>query len=139
VTGYPGCDWRDLGFLANGRKDAIMVDVSDDFSVTVTDLDSGQVLIVVLGELDLATAEDLWALTEPRLIADALVVLDAAKIPFMDSSGLRVLLQAARKAEKIGARFRVAAVTPPVARMLDVAGTSAQVDVRDDVADAFTR
>lgn len=116
-----------------------MVDeASDDFSVTVTDLDPGRVLIVVLGDLDLATAEDLWALTEPRLRAETLVVLDAAKVPFMDSSGLRVLLQAARASEKNGATFRVAAVTPPVARMLDAAGAGVQLDVREDVADALT-
>jgi anti-sigma B factor antagonist len=116
----------------------IVKDASEDFSVTVTDVDRGRVLIVVLGELDLATAQDLWILAEPRLAPDTLVVVDVSQVPFIDSSGLRVLLQAAHRSQETGATFRVAAPTSAVSRVVEMAGVGPQLDVRGDVGAALT-
>ena len=113
------------------------MDASNDFSVTVTEIDPDRVLIVLLGELDLATAEGLWLATEPLLRPEVLVVVDAAKMPFLDSSGLRVLLQASRRCEEIGARFRVAELTGAVSRVVGLAGVGPQLDLRGTVADAL--
>jgi len=59
-------------------------------------------------------------------------------MPFMDSSGLRILLQAARRATEIGATFRIAALGGTAARVVELAGVAAQLVVRENVDDALT-
>src|SRR5882672_5683297 len=104
--------------------------VDDDFTVTVASRGAeppsaaaaaAVVVVGVRGELDLDTADRLWARVGPLLAPGAVVVLDAARMPFMDSSGLRVLLRVARRAAETGATFRVAALCAAVARVVDLA------------------
>jgi anti-anti-sigma factor len=109
----------------------------DEFKVTVADLDPSGVVVAVRGELDLDTAERLWAHMVPLLVRNAVVVVDAASMPFMDSSGLRVLIQASRRASEIGATFRVAALHSAAARVVELAGVGGQLSVRENVADAL--
>jgi anti-sigma B factor antagonist len=69
------------------------------------------------GELDMATAGDLAeALRESG--AEKPVHLDFAGISFMDSSGLRVILEAA--AERNGGGLVILHPTPQVQRVLDI-------------------
>jgi anti-sigma B factor antagonist len=56
---------------------------------------------------------------------------------FLDSSGLRVLLQAGHRARARGGVFRVASPQDAVRRVLEPAGLDAQLDVRPDVAGAL--
>ena len=95
-------------------------------------------VVQVRGELDLGTADRLMTKVEPLLTAGAVVVVDAALMPFMDSSGLRALLQSARLAADAGATFRVAALGSAAARVVELAGVSGQLPVRRSVADALT-
>ncbi len=90
-------------------------------SVGVRELGGHRVTYVrATGEIDLSNAEDLAA---PLLSADAWqggpIVVDLAEVPFMDSSGLRVLLSAVRD---LGPRLAVV-VRPhsPIENLLDLA------------------
>lgn len=98
-------------------------------------------VVVVSGELDLGTADLLWPHLEGALISTPaeVVVLDAANLDFIDSSGLRVLLKAARLAHsgESSAVFRVVAPNPAVQCVLDLAGVRHALDLRESVAEAL--
>jgi anti-sigma B factor antagonist len=98
---------------------------------------SGDRLVTVRGELDLAAAHQLWESLEPLLLPGVLVVLDGTAMTFLDSSGLRVLLQAHKRAESDGAVFRVVAPEAAVRRVLDLAGADKYLQLRDDVPAAL--
>jgi len=97
----------------------------------------GDRIVTVRGELDLAAADRLWETVEPLLLPGVLVVLDGTDMTFLDSSGLRVLLQAHKRAETDGAVFRVVVPQSPVQRVLSLAGADAYLQVRPDLAAAL--
>jgi anti-sigma B factor antagonist len=84
--------------------------------------------VVVAGEIDH---------TSSRALADGLaartgdVTLDLSGVTFMDSSGLRVLLKAARSAEAAGHTLSLVAVSAPVARLLRITGLSDALRIPD--------
>ena len=74
-----------------------------DFDLTVEPDAEGGVRIVVRGELDLATAPRLQAaLADPRRRA---VLVDLSGLTFMDSTGVRTLLQASEDASSAGSEL----------------------------------
>jgi anti-sigma B factor antagonist len=97
----------------------------------------GDRIVTARGELDLAAAERLWETIEPLLLPGVLVVLDGTDMTFLDSSGLRVLIQSHKRAKADGAVFRVIAPQPPVQRVLSLAGADAHLHLRADVAAAL--
>jgi anti-anti-sigma factor len=70
------------------------------------------------GELDMATAGDLGELLRDR--TDRITVLDFAGVTFMDSSGLRVLLEAAGKHNGSGPIVVVVNAPAQVLRVLEI-------------------
>ena len=97
----------------------------------------GDRVVTVRGELDLAAADRLWETIEPLLLPGVLVVLDGTDMTFLDSSGLRVLLQSHKRAETDGAVFRVIAPQAPVQRVLGLSGADAYLQLRADLAAAL--
>jgi anti-anti-sigma factor len=79
-------------------------------------------VVIPHGELDLATAPALELALDGAL-ADALrVVLDLRELDFIDSSGLRTLLSARKRAEGTGAEFSLVAGDRGLERTLEIAG-----------------
>jgi anti-sigma B factor antagonist len=81
------------------------------------------VVVELVGELDLHGSDRLanevqQALSEPV----ELLEIDATLLTFADSAGLRAVLQARTDAERNGAAFRIRAVSPPVGRVIEIAG-----------------
>ena len=107
------------------------------FEVTVGQSGTDRHIVAVTGELDMATAERLWERIEPLFAPGAVVVLDGTDMSFLDSSGLRVLLQAGRRATEQGAAFRLVAPQEAVRRVLDLTGTSGHLDTRADLDNAL--
>ena len=64
-----------------------------DLAVVVTE-DGGQTVAHITGEIDIATCERLRDAIEPHLGPGQRVVLDLSGVSFMDSSCLKVLVQA---------------------------------------------
>jgi anti-anti-sigma factor len=88
------------------------------FALTVERYDS-VATVVVSGELDLATAPHLSAAVAEH--GDArLLVLDMTPTTFMDSTGVRALLQADRRAVDAGSRLVVVAGDGAVRRVLEL-------------------
>ena len=80
-------------------------------------------VVVPTGELDLATAPTLeTALTEAFALESERVVLDLRELAFIDSSGLRTLLTARRRAEEAGCAFSLVAGHAALERTLEIAG-----------------
>ncbi len=65
----------------------------DDFSTEVAQ-EGDATVILVRGEIDMATCERLRDAIEPHLGPQQTIVLDLSGVRFMDSSCLHVLLQA---------------------------------------------
>ena len=81
----------------------------------------GGMRLTLRGELDLAAAPALArALSETEQLR---VVLDLSQVSFIDSAGVRVILDAKERAEEAGCEFVLASVSTAVARLLSLAHT----------------
>jgi anti-sigma B factor antagonist len=90
-----------------------------------TENDGPAATVAIDGELDLATVDQLdAALAEVESNGATTVVLDLDQVAFMDSTGLRCLLRARRRAEQSGRRLRLVRVPPDVDRLFAVTGVS---------------
>ncbi len=98
--------------------------------------------------LVLAVEGEVDTLTAPRLEADldealhtatnaGTVVADLTGVTFLSSSGLAVLIQAARRASATGVPLRLVAVTRAVTRPLAVTGADVLFDIHADVGSAL--
>ena len=95
-------------------------------------IDCAGTTLVVAGELDAHSAP---ALRERISAADdAETVLDMSGVTFMDSSGLRVLIDAHQTVAGRGSRLVVHAPSQSVRRILEIAGVLDHLDVRDPSA-----
>jgi anti-anti-sigma factor len=103
------------------------------FSISISDRD-GRAVVVIRGELDLATAPELDAAIQERLDRGQDVVVDLRELQFMDSTGLRVLVSAHARVEGTEQRFLIVRPLPgaPIERILAVAGVEQVLDVVDD-------
>jgi anti-anti-sigma factor len=86
----------------------------------------GVTTLVLDGELDLHGAEALAKamdeLLHHRPARPTTIAVDARGIVFMDSSGLKNLLEARRDATAAGVELRLIAASAPVVRVIDMAG-----------------
>lgn len=91
-------------------------------------------VVIVHGELDLEYAGELSGrLAELRERGDA-VVLDLDHLDFIDSSGLRVLLQAVQDSQEHAWSFHVTKGSPAVGRLLRGAGLEGRLPTVDPPA-----
>ncbi len=92
------------------------------FDVSVEDLGTTRT-ITPRGEIDIASAE---SVAEPLLngLRDGLetVVLDLSSTTFIDSTGVRVVLHATRRAAQLGVRFIVLPAPDEVHRVFELCG-----------------
>jgi anti-anti-sigma factor len=95
-----------------------------------------EVVVVARGEIDLASSPELQAaLRSPEAQAPS-VVLDLREVTFMDSSGLGVIVGQNARAREEGFSFAVAVTEGrEVARILELSGLTAMVDVRSTPGD----
>jgi anti-anti-sigma factor len=96
-------------------------------------------IVRLRGSLDAAAAP---ALRE-RLInglnpGTRLLVLDLSRVPSCDSAGLAVLIGAQRHAQRLGITMRLAAPSPPVAKLLHHTGLVRNLTICPDMRSALT-
>lgn len=94
------------------------------FRMERVDGPAGIVVLVMAGEIDLATSGQFRAVVDEALVEKSSLVADMAEVAFMDSTMLRELLRAHRDLEAAGRRFVLAAPQAPVRRLLDLTGTA---------------
>jgi anti-anti-sigma factor len=103
------------------------------FSVSV-DRNGPRVIVAARGELDLATAPELEANVLPPLGAGEPVALDLRDLEFMDSTGVRVIVAAHLAAQEHATTLTVVVIPDgPVARVLEISGLDAVLDVATDL------
>ena len=83
----------------------------------------GVIVLVLAGEIDLATSGQFRAVVDEAVAAGATLVADVEEVTFMDSTMLRELLRAHRDLGAAGKRFILAAPQPAVRRLLELTGT----------------
>ncbi len=90
----------------------------------------GTTTLHIAGELDMATAEQMRELGDAALDDRQCrtLVLDAAELSFLDSSGLSCWMELRRRAVAGGQRVVVRSAQPQVLRILDVAGLTNYFD-----------
>ena len=89
--------------------------------------------LAVSGELDMATAAQLAAAIAAGERADgAPPVLDLARLAFMDVAGMRVLLDAARRAKRAGGRLVVCNPPPAIRRLFALTAVDRTLHIRFD-------
>ena len=96
----------------------------------------GCTVIELHGELDLSSAPGL----RERLLAGqaARLILDLSGLAFMDSTGLKALLDANRRARLLGGALTLAAPQKIVSKMLTVTGLDAHFTILPTVAAALS-
>jgi anti-sigma B factor antagonist len=95
----------------------------------ITPIDNGLVLV---GEIDAHTAPELAARLDPLPGDGADVVLDVAGIEFIDSSGLRVLIEAHQRAIAAGRRLVIRQPSASVRRLFEISGLTGHLVVADE-------
>ena len=94
----------------------------------------GCVVVEVQGDLDMATTPQLRDGLQ-RLVdaGDRQVVVDLARVPFMDSTALGALVLTFTALRDVGGRLSLAAVQAPVAKVLKITSVDSVIDVYDTV------
>ncbi|MEU0481710.1 STAS domain-containing protein [Streptosporangium sp. NPDC006013] len=96
---------------------------------------AGCTVISVAGDIDRNSSELLRETIE-RLVSEyrPRIVIDAQKITFCDSTGLRVLLSGVRMTSEAGGWLRLAEVSDVLERLLQITGLHAWFPIDADVA-----
>ena len=93
----------------------------------------GQTRLVLAGELDIASADDLEKeLAAAEVDSPATLVLDLRRVEFIDSTGIRTLVAADERARSQGRRLAVVRGPNAVARILTVTQLDQHLDIVDD-------
>lgn len=99
------------------NTDPVSIEMSDDG------------VIVVAGEIDMAAGPIIDAAILAQEERGVPVVLDLGAVSFIDSSGLRSLLSASRRANDRSSSVVLRSVGPEVARLLDITGTARMFEI----------
>jgi anti-anti-sigma factor len=86
--------------------------------------------VVPRGELDIATQGELRAVLV-REAAGGAVTLDLSRLRFIDTSGMRLILETAEAAKREGFDFAVLPGNPSVQRLFEIAGVTELVPFRN--------
>jgi anti-anti-sigma factor len=99
-----------------------------------TDQKTGELLVRLYGEFDiLAFGEVDQLLTEAQSDSDERVVVDLRPVEFIDSSGIRALVRAHKRAAESGGEFRLIRGPKTVHRVFELAGLDTRLDFQDAV------
>jgi anti-anti-sigma factor len=101
---------------------------SSEFRVE-QDRRDGVVVISLHGDLDLASADAVHHRLETLYAAGETTRLDLDGLAFMDSSGLRVVLQAVERSSEGGWRFTISAGSEQVRRLFASAGVADRLPI----------
>jgi anti-anti-sigma factor len=105
-----------------------------DFSVTRRRANDA-VVVVPVGEIDLATVDELQAEVDAAAGEAAQVVLDLRAVSFIDSAGLRLVVHSSRAIEAGGGTLAVVQGPREVQRVFDLVGLDGRVTMLDQPPD----
>jgi anti-anti-sigma factor len=97
-----------------------------EFHATVAALDNSTTLVSVCGDVDMATSPTLRRLlaaietSRDRGVADGHIVIDLSRVILLDASGISVLMEAARTADRTGHALVLRDPSPSCVRVLEI-------------------
>jgi len=112
----------------------------DPATETIPLRDGAATVITVMGELDLASSEDLKELGEDGKLTPGPVVVDLSSCSFMDSVSLGRIVMLSRLVDDSGRPVRLAVVAPhgsQVGRLLRVSGADRLLQIFETRAGAI--
>ncbi|MFF1276840.1 STAS domain-containing protein [Streptomyces marokkonensis] len=112
----------------------------DPLSVEVTLPREDVALLTVEGYLDVDTATEFQHHLANQLHHGRRhFLLDLSAVPFMDSSGMNIILRVYQEARELPGSVHIISPTPAVRRILDLTGVSITVPVSESVEEALER
>ena len=119
-------------FRALERDPATCADLWQVHSARVVADEDCHVVVYVHGEIDAATAPRLHDLLTSALAADVVGIrVDLHDVPFMDSTGVGVLIEVMVALEAAGGTFQVSRPQPAPLRVIDICGLSERFHLSD--------
>jgi anti-sigma B factor antagonist len=112
------------------------VERAGEFAVRLETASGNTFVVVVVGELDMATSPELERALEPASPASRLVI-DLTACTFVDSSAIRVLSARAHASSAAGGSVAVVAPDSGIRRALGIAAIDRVVELHDDRASAI--
>jgi anti-sigma B factor antagonist len=110
------------------------------YAIEVRTTSDGVVVLALEGEFDLAAAPAVRErLAAGRAAGARAIVLDMAEVTFVDSSVLRELLRGGSALHDDGVALVLAALRPPVARLLELTQTTGLLNAAPTVEEALRR
>lgn len=107
-------------------------------SIKVTLPREDAALLTIEGDLDIDTATELQHHVANQLHHGRRhFLLDVSSVPFMDSSGMNIILRVYQEVRQISGGVYVIAPTPAVRRILDLTGVSLTVQTVESVEEAL--
>ena len=92
------------------------------FEIREQDLTEGVVELQVIGELDLAVADQLGRALEDARQTGSSVLISLSRCDFIDSTGIAAIIDAWKRLGDEGRRLVVAEPTDQVVRLLEIVG-----------------
>lgn len=87
--------------------------------------------VLVEGEVDVSNADELRDAVDAALALDAPeVTVDLSQVPYIDSTGIGVLVGAAHRATEAGKKLVVSSPQKNVARVLGLLGVADDLNIR---------
>ena len=102
-----------------------------------TEQEEGVAVVDVDGDLDMAAVDDVDAALQQALGGGAPVVVDLADVEFIDSTGMRAMIEARRRSRELD--VPMVCVCPnnaAVWRLLELTGTTGFFEVKETRAEA---
>jgi anti-anti-sigma factor len=98
----------------------------------------GSVVVEILGDNDLASHDTIQDLFLKMVEANRLVVVDVSEATFIDSSFLRALVAANKRADEVGSHLRLQVGTALIVRTaLEISGLMEYLDCSHDRQEAL--
>ena len=110
----------------------------DDFSVSRR-REQDAAVVTPTGEIDLSTVDEVRDELSRARGEARLVVLDLREVAFMDSSGLRLLVELQRASAADGFAFAVVRGPESLQRLLELSGLEGRVRMVDEPGEAVGR
>ena len=98
---------------------------------------TGAVCLSLSGEVDLANASDLRAHLDAVAENDNNLIVDMSELRYIDSSGIKTLVDAHRRLGQAKRKMALAAVTPTVQKILSIVGVDRVVPIFPSIDAAF--
>ncbi|MEV8427495.1 STAS domain-containing protein [Streptomyces chartreusis] len=105
--------------------------------LVVVAVNGGIRVVSVTGEIDQQTAEPLRQALDMSTPPGPRVVVDMSGVSFMDSTGINILIAAHQALSEAGGWLRLAAVTEPVQRTIQLVGLHTVIDSRETLEQAL--